>query len=84
MSFYELCDMLRLWLQRKNTRLRIAISIQAQIGACLYYISDEGRYRKTANVSGDSGTSISSIIRRVSHAVTTFLGPQLMNYQRQR
>ena len=41
-SFFELCDMLRLWLQRKNARLRRAIFIQAQVGVYLYWIKDQG------------------------------------------
>ena len=69
--------MLRPWLQRQNTRLKRAISVEAQVGAYLYYVTDEGRYRKTANAFGVSRESISSIIRRVSHAVTTFLGRSL-------
>ena len=44
-GFSELCKVLRLWLQRKNTGLRRSISIQAQVGLYLYCISSEGRYR---------------------------------------
>ena len=61
-SFYELCDLLRPWLQRKNTCLR-EISVEAQVGAYVYYISNEGQYLKTANAFGVSCWSISSIIR---------------------
>ena len=39
--FYELCDMLRPWLQKKKAQLRREISVGAQVGAYLYYISNE-------------------------------------------
>ena len=44
----------------------------------MYYIIDEGRYRKTANAFGISRAPISGIIRRVSYAVTAFVGPKLI------
>ena len=70
--------MLRPYLEKKRTRLRTPISIDAQVGSFLYYISNESRYRKTANTSGISRASNSGIIRRVSYAVTTFGGPKLV------
>ena len=77
-SFYELCDMLIPYLEKKRTRLRTPISVDAQVGSYLYNISDEGRYSKTANAFGISRGSISWMIRRVSYAVTTFVGPKLI------
>ena len=49
--FYELCDMLRPYLEKKRTRLRTPISFEAQISSFLCYISDEVHYRKIANAS---------------------------------
>ena len=69
-SFYELCDMLRPCLEKKRTRLRTRLSVEVQVCSFLYYISDKGLYRKTANAFGISRASISEIIRRVSYAVT--------------
>ena len=77
-SFLELCNMLRQYPVKKRTRLRTPISIDGQVGSFSYYISDESRYRKTANTSGISRASISGIIRSVSYAVTTFGGPKLV------
>ena len=70
--------MLRPYLEKKRTRLRTPISVKAQLGSFLYYISDKGRYRKTANAFGISIASISGNIRRVSYAVATFVGPKLI------
>ena len=76
--FYELCDMLRPYLEKKRIRLKTPISIEVQVGSFLYHISDEGRYGKTANAFGISWASISGIIRRVSYAVMMFVGPKLI------
>ena len=53
------------------------MSVAAQLGSFLYYISDKGCYRKTANAFRISRASISRIIRRVSYAVTIFVRPKL-------
>ena len=77
-SFYELCDILRPYLEKKRTHLRIQISVEAPVGLFLFYIIDESRYRKTTNAFGITRASISGIIRRVPYAVTTILGPKLI------
>ena len=77
-SFYKLCTKLQPYLKKKNTRSQSAISVETQVASNLYYISDEGHYHKTANVFGISPASVSIIVKRVSYAVTTFLGPELI------
>lgn len=72
MEFY---DILIPWLQRKNTRLRRATSVDAQVGAYLYYVTNVGRHRKTSQ----SFTRISFTNNwKISHVLTTFLGSQLV------
>ena len=51
------------------------ISVETQLAVTLYYLSDEGRLRKVANAFGLSRASCSIIVRRVSSAITTHLGP---------
>ena len=41
----------------------------------LYYLSDEGKYRKVANAFGISRWSVSIIVRRVCAAISEYLGP---------
>ena len=82
-SFYELCHMLRPYLGKKCTRFKTPVSVEAQVGlpplpqvgSFLYYLSNKGRYRKTANAFGISKASISGIIKRISYAVTVFVVP---------
>ena len=40
----------------------------------LYYVSDEGRLKKTANTFGLSRACV-SLIRRITRAITVHLGP---------
>ena len=56
--------------------MRKPISVQCQIAATLYYLSDEGRLRKTANAFGISRSAVSLIVRRVSKAIVLHLGPK--------
>ena len=51
------------------------VEVERQVAATLYYLSDEGRLRKTANAFGLSRSSVSIIIHKVTHAITVHLGP---------
>ena len=42
----------------------------------LYYISDEGHYRKIANAFGIGRPTVSKIVRKVAQIITTILGPR--------
>mgnify|MGYP002804379298 FL=1 len=72
-SFNHLCDELMPYLQKQNAHLRKALSVKVRVAVTLYYLSDEGRYRKTANAFGISVATVSIIVREVCRAVT-FLG----------
>ena len=43
--------MLRPYLEKKRTPLRTPISVEAQVGSFLYYVSEEGRYKKPRMLS---------------------------------
>ena len=63
-SFLVLCQQLEEHLIKRNTRFRKAVSVQEQVALTLYYLSDEGRLRKTANAFGLGKSTVSAIIRR--------------------
>ena len=46
-NFLKLCNELRPYIQKKSTNMRSSISTVA-----LYYLSDDGRLRKSANAFG--------------------------------
>ena len=48
-SFYELCRKLNPYFVKNRTLMRIPKSVESQVGAFLYYISNEGQYQETAN-----------------------------------
>ena len=77
-SFFELCSLLGSYIERQATHMRSPISVETQVAVVLYYLSDEGRLRKVANAFGLSRASCSIIIRRVSWAITTHLGPSFI------
>ncbi len=75
-SFFNLCDQVRPYLTRQVTNMRIPISVEKQVAITLYYLSDEGRYRKVANAFGISRAAVSQAIRRVCLVITKELGPK--------
>ena len=74
-NFLKLCAELRPFIEKQVTNTREPVEVDKQVAATLYYLSDEGRLRKTANAFGLSRSSVSIIIRRVTHAITVHLGP---------
>ena len=48
------------------------VEVKRQVGLTLYYLSDKGRLRKTANVFGLAR----AIIRRVTTAISLHMGPK--------
>ena len=75
-SFTELCTQLRPFIEKKITKMRVPISVETQVAVTLYYLSDEGRYRKVANAFGISRSSVSIIVRTVCIAISVHLGPK--------
>ena len=75
--FHKLCDELRpyMYIEKKFTTMQSPIDVEKQVGITLYYLSDEGRLRKTANVFGVSRSSVSIIVRHVSYVISKYLGP---------
>jgi len=74
-NFHKLCGELRPFIQRKVTNMRLPVPVETQVALTLYYLSDEGRLRKTANAFGLSRSCVSVIVRRVTRAITVRLGP---------
>ena len=60
--------------------MRTPVDVERQVALTLYYLSDEGRLRKTANVFGLSRSCVSIIIRRVTFSITQYLGKQYINF----
>ena len=75
-SFFELCEEVRPFLEKQTTNMRVPISVEKQLAVTLYYLADEGRYRKVANAFGISRAAVSIIVRKVAYVITVHLGPK--------
>ena len=59
-NFMKLCDELRPHVQRLATNMRSPVEVERQVALTLYYLSDEGRLRKTANAFIHHGSTSST------------------------
>lgn len=75
-TFFKLCDAVRPFLVKQCTNMRMPVSVEKQVAVTLYYLSDEGRYRKVANAFGLAKCTVSVIVRRVCTVISAVLGPQ--------
>ena len=75
-SMKRLAEELRPYIEGKDTIMRSSADVLKQVAITLYYLSDEGRMRKTANAFGISRQSVSKIVRKVCNAITVHLGPK--------
>ena len=73
-SFVKLCDFVRPFVEKRKTSFRAPISVEKQVAVTLYYLADEGGYRKVANAFGIGRSSVSTIVRNVCYVITTELG----------
>ena len=75
-SFTKLCDELRPYLNKTDTRMRECLSVELQVAATLYYLADEAHYRKIANAFGIGLSTVSKVIRNTSYVIARVLGPK--------
>ena len=75
LSFFNFVTLLHPYIECQVTHMHKPVSSKAQLALTLYYLSDEGRLRKVADVFGLSRSCCSLIIRRVSSAITSHLRP---------
>ena len=68
-----LAELLRSRIKGKQTVMRSPVDVLRNAACTLYYLSDEGRLRKTANASDLSRQCVAKIIRGVCTAMTVFL-----------
>lgn len=75
-SLYKLAGEIRPYIEGQETIMRSPVDVVKQVACTLYYLSDEGRIRKTANAFGISRQVVSKIVRKVCRAITVHLGPK--------
>lgn len=75
-NLLKLSELLRPHTEGKTTRMRCPVDVTKKVACTLYYLSDEGCLRKTANAFGLSRQVVSKIIRDVCRAMTVHLGSE--------
>ena len=75
-SLVTLSEELRPYIEGQTTVMRALIETVKRVAMTLYYLSDEGRLRKTANVFGVTRQVVSVVVRQTCKAITIHLGPK--------
>ena len=52
-------------IEGKTTRMKSPLDVTKKVACALYYLSDEGRLRKTVNAFGLSRQVVSKIVREI-------------------
>lgn len=71
-----LSEELQPYIEGETTNMRAPVGVLKKVACTLYYLSDEGRLRKTVNAFGLSRSTVSVIIRQTCKAITVYLGPK--------
>ena len=67
-SLLKLAEELRPYIEGKETIMHSPVDVVKQVASTLYYLSDKGRLRKTANAFGVSKQVTSKIVCKVCNA----------------
>ena len=62
-SLHRLSAILRPHTEEQTTRMREQMDVLKKVACTVYYLSDEGRIRKTANSFGLACETVSKIVR---------------------
>ena len=79
-TFNKFCNELRPFLQKKRTSMRAPLDVKTRVAITLYYLCDEGRYRKVANAFGIGRSTVSTVIKEVTELISKKLGPKLIKF----
>ncbi|XP_051800748.1 putative nuclease HARBI1 [Acanthochromis polyacanthus] len=75
-SVVAFMEELRPHIEGQTTIMRTPIDPLKKVAMTLYYLSDEGRLRKTANAFGVSRQAVSVTVRQTCRAISIHLGPR--------
>ncbi|KAM9480709.1 putative nuclease HARBI1 [Clarias gariepinus] len=75
-SLIALSEELSPYIEGQTTNMKAPITTLKRVALTLYYLSDEGRLRKTANAFGVSRQAVSVVVRQTCKAIAVHLGPK--------
>uniref|UniRef100_A0AAY4DIJ9 DDE Tnp4 domain-containing protein n=1 Tax=Denticeps clupeoides TaxID=299321 RepID=A0AAY4DIJ9_9TELE len=73
---FALLEELRPYIEGQMTNMRAPVDPIKKVAMTLYYLSNEGRLRETADAFGVSRQSASAFVRQTCKAIATHLGPK--------
>ncbi|XP_051793477.1 uncharacterized protein LOC127530540 [Acanthochromis polyacanthus] len=75
-TFNNLCNMLRPWLTRQNTKYRRAVSVELRIGICIWRLATNLEYRSISHLFGVGLSTCCLITQEVVTAINIILKPK--------
>ena len=80
-DFMKLEEKIRPYIRPSKDSFRVdTITSVKKLAMTLYQLKDQGSLRMTSNLFGIAPTTLSATIRKVCHAITTVLSPQLIKF----
>ena len=60
--------------------MRMPVLVERRVAVTLYYLADEGRMRKVANAFDIGKSTVLKLVRCVTMAISSLLGPQYIKH----
>lgn len=74
-SFRLLCDILRPWLTRQNTKYRQAVPVEARVAICVWRLATNLEYRSISQLFGVGLSTCCTITQEVVTAINVVMKP---------
>lgn len=68
-TFRVLCDELRILLERENTVMCTALSVEERVAICLYFLGSTSEYRAVADLFGVGESTVCETVHEVCRAI---------------
>ena len=79
-TFEYLCNELKVYIEKKDTRLRQAIPVKLRLAITVWFLSNGTKYRILGHLFGVSRSSICCIIKQVCKAIVKALMPRYIKF----
>ncbi|KAK7896821.1 hypothetical protein WMY93_022146 [Mugilogobius chulae] len=79
-TFYSLCNILRPWLTRQNTKYRLAVPVEVRVGVCIWRLATNLEYRSISHLFGVGLSTCCRITQEVVTAINFVLKPKYIRH----
>uniref|UniRef100_A0A8C3FIF4 DDE Tnp4 domain-containing protein n=2 Tax=Chrysemys picta bellii TaxID=8478 RepID=A0A8C3FIF4_CHRPI len=77
-TFMELCDLLSPALNRQNTKMRAALTVEKRVAIALWKLAMPDSYRSVGNQFGVGKSTVRAAVMQVAKAITELLLPKVV------